>query len=256
MKKIFGVLLIFVLLLTINVKADIEIKRVDTSEKIYDFSDILTDNEEIELKRIMNNYIANTNFDLVIVTDDVPYTNDSDNEIYTEKFYEYNNFGNKNMYHDGIILFRNTYSENPYYMMLVYGKAQLYYSPVIDDILDEIYSDIKNRNYKEAFIGFINQLNYYYNRGISDEMKDYQLDETGHLKKVEKEEIKKNDNIRDKTIDELVEEEKEEINNRKSIFQRPLFLLLIIIASVSVIGGIIAVVIFRKIDKKEEVHNE
>ncbi len=165
-------------------------KYVDASEKIYDFSGILSDEEEKELKIKIDEFISKTNMDLVIVTDELPYTNDSDNETYAEDFYDYNDFGLGTKHYDGIILFRNTYRADPYYIMTLTGEAQFYYHTRIDDILDEIYPNIKSGNYKQAFSDFIYQLNGYYDRGIPDEMKEYDLDETGHLIKVEKEEDK------------------------------------------------------------------
>ena len=217
MKKIFYILLTIILFLTLNVKASTntyerteengygvkketdyqdklnsikKTKYVDASEKIYDFSGILSDEEEKELKIKIDEFISKTNMDLVIVTDELPYTNDSDNETYAEDFYDYNDFGLGTKHYDGIILFRNTYRANPYYIMTLTGEAQFYYHTRIDDILDEIYPNIKSGNYKQAFSDFIYQLNGYYDRGIPDEMKEYDLDETGHLIKVEKEEDK------------------------------------------------------------------
>ena len=83
MKKIYYILLTIILLLTLNVKASTNIKErteannygvtketdyqtrlnsimktkyVDATEKIYDFSDILTDEEEQQLKVLIDNF--------------------------------------------------------------------------------------------------------------------------------------------------------------------------------------------------------
>ena len=118
-------------------------KYVDASEKIYDFSDILTDSEEQELKVLIDNFYNKTKMDLVIVTDELPYVSDDQNMEYAEDFYDYNDFGLGTKHYDGIVLFRNTYYLDPYYDMTLTGEAQFYYTPRIDDILDTIYDEIK-----------------------------------------------------------------------------------------------------------------
>jgi uncharacterized protein len=156
-------------------------KYVDASEKIYDFSDILTESEEQELKLLIDAYYKKTGFDLVIVTDNLPYTDDSENEAYADDFYDYNDFGLDTKHYDGVILFRNTYEANPYYTMELTGNAQLYYTPKIDDILDTIYDEIKGKQYLNGFKHFISLLDSFYESGIPSEMEGYTLDDKGHL---------------------------------------------------------------------------
>lgn len=209
MKKIYYILLTFILLFSFNVKAStntyertkennygikkdintdgrlsyiMKTKYVNASEKIYDFSDILTDEEEKELKTLIDAFYNKTKMDLVIVTDNLPYTNDEENVAYAEDFYDYNDFGMNTKHHDGIVFFRNTYERDPYYDMTLSGQAQIYYTPNIDPILDSIYTEIKGRNYLSGLKHFISLLNSYYDEGIPEEMKDYYLDDTGHLK--------------------------------------------------------------------------
>jgi uncharacterized protein len=208
MKKIYLFLLAIILLFTLNVHAStntkertadnnygvtketdyqsrlnsiMKTKYVDASEKIYDFSDILTDDEEQQLKTLIDNFYNKTKMDLVIVTDNLPYTNDNDNMVYAEDFYDYNDFGLGTKHYDGIVLFRNTYQLDPYYDMRLTGEAQIYYTPRIDDILDTIYSEIKNQQYYNAFKHFIELLDNYYETGIPSSMEGYTLDDTGHL---------------------------------------------------------------------------
>lgn len=208
MKKIYLILLTVILLLALNVKAStntkerteannygvtketdystrldsiMKTKYVDASEKIYDFSDILTDEEEKELKELIDKFIEKTKMDLVIVTDNLPYVNDNDNVTYAEDFYDYNDFGLETKHYDGIVLFRNTYQLDPYYDMTLTGEAQLYYTPRIDDILDTIYNEIKTKQYYNGFKHFITLLDNYYEAGKPSEMEGYTLDDTGHL---------------------------------------------------------------------------
>ena len=210
MKKIYIILVTFVLLFTLNVKAStntkertidnnygvtketdyqsrldsiLKTKYVDASEKIYDFSDILTDEEEKELKTLIDAFYNKTKMDLVIVTDNVPYVVDNDNTVYAEDFYDYNDFGLETKHYDGIVLFRNTYQLDPYYEMQLTGEAQYYYTPRIDDILDTIYDEISTKQYFSGFKHFIDLLDNYYDIGIPESMEDYELDDTGHLVK-------------------------------------------------------------------------
>ncbi|MBP5684588.1 MAG: TPM domain-containing protein [Bacilli bacterium] len=172
-------------------------KYVDAKEKIYDFSDILTEDEEKELKGLIDEYYKKTGFEIVILTDNVAYIKDSENTVYAEDFYDYNDFGLEDKYYSGVIIFRNTY-ENPYYEMVATGKAQIYY-PLkenalinnddmldIDYILDSIYDEISGKQYLSGFKHFISILNTMYDSGIPREMEGYTLDDTGHLVPPEK----------------------------------------------------------------------
>ncbi len=76
-----------------NLSNVLETAYVDSSEKIYDFAEILTDDEEKNLKALALEFIDNTNMDLVILTINVPYTYDEYNENIAADFYDYNDFG-------------------------------------------------------------------------------------------------------------------------------------------------------------------
>lgn len=159
-------------------------KYVDSNEKIYDFSDILTDEEEKELKTLIDSYIERTKMDVVILTDNVPYYTDSTNEDYAVDFYDYNDFGIDFDNYNGIILFRNTYESDPYFNIYTFGNAQLYFPYIrCESILDYIYEDLKSKNYLEGFTKFIEEINYYYDSGIDEEYKNYYVDDMGYLKK-------------------------------------------------------------------------
>lgn len=155
---------------------------VDADEKIYDFSDILTDEEEKHLKNKIDEFIDKTGMDVVILTNNLPYSYDEENEDYAADFYDYNDFGIDFDNYSGVILFRNTYS-SPYYGAYWFGDAQLYYKTRTDSILDDIYYDIKNGNYRNGFDVFLNRLDTYYDDGIPYEMKNYYIDDMGYLKR-------------------------------------------------------------------------
>ena len=80
MKKRIIYLLIFSLFLIPSiVKADNLTKSVDKEEKIYDFADLITNEEEKEIQLLLKDYIDKNKLDLIIVTlDENPYGNTSD----------------------------------------------------------------------------------------------------------------------------------------------------------------------------------
>lgn len=156
---------------------------VDASQKIYDYSNVLSEDEEKTLKKEIDNFIEKTKFDLVFVSVDLPYSLDSVNEDYAADFYDYNDFGLNDKYYSGVLLLRNTYENDPYYNIYTFGSAQLYFSyDRLENILDEIYPKFKNGvDYKGGIETFIHKLKVYYDKGIPDEMKYSKLDEYGNV---------------------------------------------------------------------------
>ena len=158
---------------------------VDVSKKIYDFSGVLSSDEQNNLKKMIDEFINKYNTELIIVTYDLPYTTDKENEDFAADFYDYNNFGLKYEKYEGILLFRNTYSADPYFDMYTFGEAQLYFSHSdYDNILDFIYPNLKDKRHYEGFSEFISSVTAIYERGQSSELKEYIVDENGFLKKI------------------------------------------------------------------------
>lgn len=157
-------------------------KKVDASEKIYDFSDILTDEEEQLLKARIDQFIEDNNMDMVIVTDNFAYSYDSKNEEYADDFYDYNDFGLNIEYYSGVLLLRNTYSLDPYYHMSTSGSAQLYLNDYrVDKILDDIYDDIHAGRYYEGFNKWITYTDNYIKSGYPTTASNYYLDNNGNM---------------------------------------------------------------------------
>lgn len=155
---------------------------VDASEKVYDFADILTDDEESDIYNYIKQFITKTNMDMVFVSVDMPYVYDSDNEDFAADFYDYNDFGlNLNNY-SGILLLRNNYENARYFGIYTFGDAQLYYSnDRIENMLDYIYSDFVSKNYNNGIYTFINMCNDYYEDGIPFENRNSYIDENGFI---------------------------------------------------------------------------
>lgn len=156
---------------------------VDASEKIYDFADILSDEEEVYFKNKIDSFTEKSEMDLVILTVDFSYSNEQENEDYAADFYDYNDFGIDFDKYSGILLLRNANSIDPYYDMYMFGNAQLYYTSRADNILDSIYYNFKSGNYVTGLNTFFSKLDTFYADGIPYEMNDYYINDTGHLTK-------------------------------------------------------------------------
>lgn len=160
-------------------------KKVDATEKIYDFADILTDEEEQQLKTKIDQFIADNNMDMVIVTDTFAYSYDKKNEEYADDFYDYNDFGMDFDYNSGVLLLRNTNPGDPYYHMSTTGNAMLYLNDYrVNKILDDIYSDIRNGRYYEGFSKWITYTDNYIKSGYPSSASNYYLDDNGDLHKI------------------------------------------------------------------------
>lgn len=166
-----------------NKKNVLNTPLVDAKEKIYDFANILTDEEETLLKDKIDTYIEKTNMDLVLLTINQSYEDNIENENYAKDFYDYNDFGIDFDGYQGVIMIVNMYEYKRYYGVQIFGDAQLYYTSRYDSILDSMYYDFKNGYYANGLSTFINKLNIYYAQGIPTEMESYYVDDMGYLKK-------------------------------------------------------------------------
>ncbi len=165
-----------------NLKDILNTKAVDASLKIYDFADIVNDDEEENLKELALEFVDKTGFDLVIVTDDFYNYYDEDNYEYAQNFYDYNDFGIKDKYYSGVLILRNSYEDYPFYSIRTFGEAQLYYAgDRTEDILDKTSSMIANKEYSKAFSEVIDLLSEYYDDGESSQYKGYKINKYGDL---------------------------------------------------------------------------
>lgn len=156
---------------------------VNVDDKIYDFADVISDYDEINLKNMINNFVNKTNIDMVIVTINEPYYSDAEMEEFAADFYDYNDFGLNFDKYSGVLLLRNASLNNRYYNIYTFGEAQLYFSyERLEYTLDDIYDDIYNDEYLSGFTTFINKMENYYNLGIPSEMENYYVDNMGFLK--------------------------------------------------------------------------
>lgn len=156
---------------------------VDASEKVYDFAEELTEEEEQKLYKKIMEFIDEYDTELIILTINKPFS-DEDNDAFADDFYDYNDFGIGFDKYDGIVLLHNAHYSNKYYNYYTFGNAQLYFGPQRDNkILDYIYNDLKNSKFYTGFDKFIDKAAYFYIQGRDPELKDYEVDNNGYLYK-------------------------------------------------------------------------
>lgn len=138
---------------------------VNANEKIYDFAELLTEEEEKQLYDKVKEFIANTNLDLAIVTIN---TNVKDStQEYADDFYDYNDFSI-----DGLAFVIDM--QNRIFYISTAGKAMIYYDDYrIEYILSALDQEMYNHEYFNACNTLISQLTEYYNHGFSDNADKY-----------------------------------------------------------------------------------
>ena len=157
---------------------------VDSSIKVYDFADILTDSDEKEVQGLIDDFIKKTSIDMVFVSVDMPYSYDSKNENFAADFYDYNDFGIDFSNYSGIVILRNNYSINRYYDMYTFGDAQLYFDKSrYDDILDDMYPYFSDKRYVSGLELFISRCSAYYDSGYAYTYRYSYVDSDGYIHK-------------------------------------------------------------------------
>ena len=153
--------------------------KVDNSKKVYDFADLLSDDEERELANMANTFINEYNMDIAMVTiNENPYgVSDYGSKVYAQDFYYYNRFG-INTSHDGFILLIDM--ANRYIYMATKGKAMLVYDDIrIDNITEVAYNYLKSGNYYSGYKVMIDKASEYAKSGTAESNEYYCIDDTG-----------------------------------------------------------------------------
>ena len=159
MKKLKYLLILFLMFIFID-----NTYAFNTSLKVYDYAQVLTTEEEQNLKRNIELYIANHNMDMAIVT--VKYHKKNSTMAYADDFYDYNGFGIGPNFDGVIFVLDFTFWQNGDIWMSTTGKAiDVYTDYRIDSILDSVVAK-KNWGYYEMFNTFIEKSNYYAKQGI------------------------------------------------------------------------------------------
>lgn len=141
-----------------------------TTERVFDYGDVLTEQEEAKLRKLIAKREKQTGCDIVLVTlkeslkdyarmiePNVRYSEFV--RVYAEDFYESNNFGYDIPNGDGAILVDNWYREDDgsvYTWFCTTGKAQSAYSDVdMDHLLDNLYVYVEKDPYR-AYKTYVN----------------------------------------------------------------------------------------------------
>ena len=143
--------------------------------RVYDYADVLTDEEELELEHIIHESEEKIKCDLVLVTINEPityqygYTDNSDAAWnfsmmnYADDFYDSHNFGYDKIHGDGALLLDNQYkagtSESQAGSWLsTCGRVYRYFSSgMIDDVLSDVDAYIDS-GYFKAYKAYIDSV--------------------------------------------------------------------------------------------------
>lgn len=138
----------------------------DNTVKVYDYAQILSDNEEINLKSQINDYITKYNTDMIIVT--VKYYNQVNLQDYMNQFYYQNGFGIGNN-RDGIIIAIDLKNKKEVIDIKTLGNTvNLYSDNEIKLILDKINSEKEYYNKLSSFINYSSK--YIYETDLNNEI--------------------------------------------------------------------------------------
>lgn len=151
---------------------------VDATEKVYDFAELLDEDEEEEIAELIDTFIEKYNMDMVVVT-----TNDADyrsSEAYADDFFDYNDFGlNETL--DGILFLIDMDNRNMW--ISTHGEAiRMYNDYRIESILDTTYDYISNQDYYNCAKGFVKDATYFASVGITGKNVNSHIDsKTGNI---------------------------------------------------------------------------
>lgn len=157
-------------------EAALKTPKVDEKEKVYDFADLFTDEEELRLYNNITNYISKYNMDMVVVT--INDNNKSSAEAYADDFYDYNDFGIGST-HDGLIFLIDMDTRNMH--IATTGEAiRMYNDYRINKIQDATYSYISIKKYYDCANIFISKASSYADMGVPSGNKNTYIDENGN----------------------------------------------------------------------------
>ncbi len=180
MKKLKVLLILLLFFIPISVYAEPLTPQVDATQKIYDYADLLTDEEEKTLYNKVEQFIENHNLDLVLVTiSENPYgVSDDYTKEYAQDFYDYNDFGIGNT-HDGLIILIDMANRYPY--IATTGQAILIYDDSrINNMHDAAFDYLVDGKYFEAFNTYVESSEGFASNGIPDSNSLFCIDENGN----------------------------------------------------------------------------
>lgn len=131
---------------------------IDASEKVYDFADLFSVNEEKELYKQINEYIDSYDMDLVVVT--ISENNKHSSMVYADDFYDYNYFKD-----DGV-LFLVDMQYREIYISTSGSAIDMYNDYRINGVLDRIYKYMTDEKYYDGLSNGIKTISEYADNGL------------------------------------------------------------------------------------------
>lgn len=193
MKKRFLFIILLLFLFNINVYAYEPLTpTVDNTQKIWDYANLLNDSDEADLKTKIDEYIAKTNFDLVVVTiDNNPYSGYDAPINYAMDFYDYNGYG-IDKHRSGVIILIDM--QNREIIFDRSGEGLLYYDDERGQVIsDSIAEYLKTESYLSGLKEGIRLSQECYDSGIPESNDDFYINENGeYVKRIEVKEKKVN----------------------------------------------------------------
>lgn len=168
------IIFIFILML-IGINS---VSAFDTTLKVYDYAQVLTDTEETDLKILVNDYISTYNMDMALVT--VKYHEKYNTQEYAQDFYDYNNFGVGDTKDGLIFVIDFTFGYTDIYIATTGEAIRMYDNYRINNMLDNIAYK-KDYGYFEMFKVFVNDSSSYADMGIPSSNSNTAIDSNGDL---------------------------------------------------------------------------
>ena len=143
-----------------------------TTERVFDYADVLTDTEEESLRKLISEAEKDTQCDIVLVTLNeslVEYAAQYEAQIgpvptsqcvmvYADNFYDEHKFGYNEPYGDGVLLLDNWYREADgwvYNWLTTTGRAEDRYSEaMINNVINDV-NDLVEEDPYEAYVSYV-----------------------------------------------------------------------------------------------------
>lgn len=158
MKKIKYIIILFLLFIGIN-----SVLAFDTTKKVYDYANVLSESEEENLKEKALEFIGKYNMDMALVT--VKHHEKSTTQAYAQDFYDYNGFGVGDDSSGILFVIDFTFGYRDIYMTTTGSAINMYNDYRIEKILDSVAEE-KDETYYNWFNAFIISSTDYASMGI------------------------------------------------------------------------------------------
>ena len=142
-------------------------------ERVYDYADVLTDEEETALRAYIAECEAKVNVDIVLVTicEDVEASGlswETSMMNYADDFYDHNNYGYNKVHGDGVLLLDNWYEGQKGSWLSTCGSVYEEFGDYeINKVLDEVYYQVEDNPYS-AYRAYVRMIERYMeNTGVS-----------------------------------------------------------------------------------------